>query len=909
MHTRVAARRAHVVVSALSAVRHARAKVRARTTVVAVRRAIGNIAPGTAPARVTDARQCGAVARAMATAVQRLANGNVGQHTVDELNHRGRPRAAGLITLGALEPRRKVAQTRAALARALARARHVTANARAAGITHTAKKRAHEGAVHTRQLARNARVVGEALAELRGPVTDTVGVARRRARAGRNTAVNTKPLRATDTGLKASIAGTVAVAVTVSTRTGWLAAQRATPRVTRSKRVAHTLAVDNAAVATALQVAPRPTPARQTRADAAVHGSLHAVGAGQLAGWAHPARNAVLARRTTRRIGIAEATTVAVRYTRTLGHVATNVRPPRVTRARCRRGIAHTVVGAVSAVARTAGNFTSRPTEARRVIAHTDTANHLSVARAGNVAAKTGPTGVADTNARVHGELDTVRARVQAPGTHPALDAVLACWCGDGVVAGTARRAQRNTAAKRRLAARPHPTRIAHTRGQGCIALAVVRATRPRGHAQIVAHAARSGRRRAGHTRAVAGTPGVLAKLTPVAGHVIARTNARRNVVHTATRALHIAAHTVPTGIAHTVARVHRHLHTMRARVRAARTHPALDTVLAHRWEGRPVAVPTAAAVRAGASERLTARSSPPRRARARGRRCVARAMATAWAASQHAGHAVQIAVARAAGNIAQWAPATLEVVADAQVGRAVVRPMPRALQVAARAVPARIADAIAGVLGGFKPHDTRFVATRPHPWPAAVLADGRDEGRVAHTTHVAVRSGTRRDLASDAHPALQAETRRRCSNARSVACAVAPNTGAARHLTVGAPKARQGVAHARAADDGSVAAAHLVAPRASVARLTHANAVCDHSTKHARRVAVIAHPSSRAVVAHRRVGQPRARPTAVALRHTRTHGNGAVVASPVGANACVCESIARAVAVAVAVRAGAAGN
>lgn len=105
------ARRAHPAPRALGAVCGAIHVGFADTTIVAVCRAVWNVAARTAPARFTVALKRGIVASAMSRAVKGLPDSDHHREAIDKVNQRVRPGASRLRAERTLEALGKVANT------------------------------------------------------------------------------------------------------------------------------------------------------------------------------------------------------------------------------------------------------------------------------------------------------------------------------------------------------------------------------------------------------------------------------------------------------------------------------------------------------------------------------------------------------------------------------------------------------------------------------------------------------------------------------------------------------------------------------------------------------------------------------------------------------------------------------
>ncbi len=143
------------------------------------------------------------------------------------------------------------------------------------------------------------------------------------------------------------VACAVPVAVGVNSRATGELADKASPRVTGSHRVAAASAINNRAMVRTLHITAQPRVARSALTHTRVHGNLSTMHARRVAINAHPARNAVLALGATNTAGIAVPATRARCQTRALGHVAANVGPARVACAFGNVRIADTMACAV----------------------------------------------------------------------------------------------------------------------------------------------------------------------------------------------------------------------------------------------------------------------------------------------------------------------------------------------------------------------------------------------------------------------------------------------------------------------------------------------------------------------------------------------------------------------------------
>jgi len=237
-------------------------------------------------------------------------------------------------------------------------------------------------------------------------------------------------------------------------------------------------------VARAFKIAAVARPAVCAFAVAGISWLLHAVVARLLASNTHPA-NVVVAgstfgaldagRPVDASVFVAGPTVVAVRFTRAVHLVASNLSPAWVAGTLCKSRVALTMPGAVFAVfAWTSSNLADVTTEALFVVTFARAiVLSFSVAGALDIATFASPTLRALADARVHWLLLTVGARFVARFAHPPRLAVFASWRVELVVTVTSVDAVRLTWAIRSLAARTLPACFAVARGVGSVALAV----------------------------------------------------------------------------------------------------------------------------------------------------------------------------------------------------------------------------------------------------------------------------------------------------------------------------------------------------------------------------------------------------------------------------------------------------
>lgn len=353
----------------------------------------------------------------MTAAVQRSSNSCVGQHTVDDLDDRAATRATRHFACWAAIAGAEVAEASTSIASTLITANLVAANARVTRVALAAHIWVNKGAVHTRQLAGEASVLGSALAQLSGGVADTTqrSVAWRVASAGWDRAVVTNPVAAAGTSLQGRVAVTVAAAVGIHTRAGGNVAKLTRPRVAGSKSVAEAHAVGQSAVVRARLIAGGARKAREAVAESIGRGG--AIDTRTIAVRASPAGRAVDASRAVGGVGIANTAVHTIGSARAIRDLTANASPTKIASALGKERVAHTMA---AALARTARNLANRACEAKGEVAVARSVDKGAAAKTGQVARLAAPAGEALADARVHWRLDAVDAGGLAAIAHPA---------------------------------------------------------------------------------------------------------------------------------------------------------------------------------------------------------------------------------------------------------------------------------------------------------------------------------------------------------------------------------------------------------------------------------------------------------------------------------------------------------